>query len=57
MGEERKLPEKYLVNNEKYLSGMKDGIHDFRGFEEDDRETLKKRRFSRHVKEIYDSID
>lgn len=57
MGESRSLPEKYLVNNSDYLRGIKDGIHDLRGFEEDDRETLKKRTFSRHVKEIYDGID
>jgi len=55
-GEARKLPEKYLVNNRKYLRGIKEGIEYFGGNIPDDRATLKTRKFSPHLFTLYKEL-
>lgn len=56
VGKHRMIPYKYLVDNKRYLSGIKDGIEDFQGHLPDERETLKRREFSPHVERLYTTL-
>jgi hypothetical protein len=55
-GENRHLPEKFLVYNKAYLTGIKDGIEYFKGHIPDDRNILSPRKFSTHVLELYNLL-
>lgn len=56
VGADREFPAKYLVNNKRYLKGIKEGIEDFQGNIPDDREVLKRREFSPYVERLYNTL-
>jgi len=56
-GESRTIPSKYLVDNPKYLRGIHEGIEDFGGHLVDEREIIRKIKFSHNLKKIFDLTD
>ena len=55
-GQDRMVPSKYLVENEEYLNGLRDGIYDFQGHIPDNREVLKRREFSPGIEVLYEVL-
>lgn len=55
-GEARHLPNKYLVNNTKYLLGVQEGLSDFEGHLEDTRDIINPRKFSPSLLKLWKSL-
>jgi len=55
-GEDKHLPDKYLVNNAEFLEGIKEGIKTFEGHKLDTRPILNTRKFSSEVAQLYERI-
>lgn len=56
-GNEKELPEKYLVRNQKFLHGVRDGILYFDGHTEDTRDLPKRRKFNPRTLELLELIN
>lgn len=56
VGSVRMIPDRYLVDNKRYLQGIRDGIEDFQGNIPDERETLKRREFSPDIERLYTTL-